>query len=134
MAKRKIRKMTNVDSSAKPASKTAAAKKWIAENPTVTSYAAVIAGVKSQFGFELKNADVANAKTSLKKSGKVRAVKVRKARPTALLSTSNAGKSVMSGTTHVGTSNDVDVVSATLDLVAAVGLDQARAIIAGLGK
>ena len=131
MAKRKIRKMTNVDSSANPASKTAAAKRWIAENPTVTSYAEVIAGVKSQFGFDLKSADVANAKTSLKKSGKVRAVKMRQTRITTLLSTS---KSAKSGTTRAGTSNNVDIVSATLDLVAAVGLDQARAIIAGLGK
>ncbi|MDB5387299.1 MAG: hypothetical protein JWM11_2945 [Planctomycetaceae bacterium] len=134
MAKRKFLKKTNVDSSAKPASKTAAAKRWITENPTVTSYSEIIAGVKSQLGFDLKSADVSNAKTSLKKSGKVRAVKTRKTRPTALLSTSTAGKSAMSGTEHAGTSNDVNIVSATLNLVAAVGLDQARAIIAGLGK
>lgn len=122
---------------AKPATKTAAAKKWIAANPTVSSYADIIAGIKHEYGFDVKAADIANAKTALKKTGALKSVRKPKAsakrRPAAARSPS-ASKSAGAGTTSTSSPRAIDIVGATLSLVEAVGLDQARAIIAGLGK
>ena len=134
MAKRKVRILSN--DAGKPSTKTSAAKKWIAENPAIASYAEIIAGVKSEYGFDLKNADIANAKTFLRKSVKSpgkSSVKTRKTRP-ALIKAKLPRKAKTAKPEIGGKTSTGDVVSATLDLVAAVGLDQARAILAGLGR
>ena len=91
----------------------------------------VIAGVKQRYGFNLQNSDVSNARFFLKKAGGVkgvRRVKVRKQRG----SLAAAKPAPVAAAKPVEVAGDV--VSATLDLVAAVGLEQARAIISGLGK
>ena len=135
MAKRKVRLVSN--DAGKPTTKTAAAKKWIAENPATASYAEIISGVKSEYGFDLKSADIANAKTFFRKSGKTRgdgAVKTPKIRRSTLIKAKLPRKSAATNPETGGKMSSGDAVSATLDLVAAVGLDQARAILAGLGR
>lgn len=131
----------------RPANKTAAARKFISEHPEAVTYSDIIAGVQSQHGFEIKNGDVSNAKAFLRKAGDntgIRKVKGRKKIGT--LAERRAAKAAANNTAVTHTANTAaapkpaattssgDVVSATLDLVAAVGLAQARAIIAGLGK
>lgn len=133
-------------SAGRPANKTAAARRFISEHPEAVTYSDIIAGVQSQHGFEIKNGDVSNAKAYLRKAGDNKGIrKVKGRKKIGTLAERRAAKAAANNTAvnntantaapkPVATASSGDVVSATLDLVAAVGLAQARAIIAGLGK
>ena len=114
----------DVSDSGPPANKTAAARKVISENSPDMPYAEIVAGVKEQYGYDLKNGDISNAKSYLRKASGKKALRKVKGK--------KRGMAAKSAAPAVKAAAATDTVSATLDLVAAVGLEQARAIIAGL--
>lgn len=123
-------------SAERPANKTTAARMYISDHPEAQTYSEIIAGVKTVYGYDIKNGDVSNARAFLRKSGgKVKGIrKVKGRKKIGTLAERRAAKAAAAQPAAVTATSSSDVVSATLDLVAAVGLAQARAIIAGLGK
>lgn len=121
-----------------PKTKTAAAIRFVEENPDLVathSHKQLAELISKKYNFESAPGDVANAKALVRKGRRHVGLKRRAAK--------KAGRSVAAATatsdltpaiSAPASASATDAVNATLNLVRAVGLEQAAAIISGLTK
>ena len=121
-----------------PQTKTAAAKRFLVENPDLVAthtYKELAGLISQKYNFSPTAGDVANAKSLISKTRPKAALKRRSS---AVATSSEA--LAFTVLTAVPTPSKkpaaaaTDAVNATLNLVRAVGLEQAAAIISGLTK
>jgi hypothetical protein len=120
-----------------PQSKTAAAKRFLSENPelvTQHTHKELAELISQKYGFAPTAGDVANAKGLILKGSPKGSLRRRSASVATPFAATISVISTAAPKAPVAAASATDAVNATLNLVRAVGLEQATAIISGLTK